>query len=218
MLDKSPLYSFTLPMTVANTPHNTQREMSGMDIRDVRLAQVIHGGISELNCADHQSFVHPQQQPRKSLHGMSPRPTKQVTSNLLTMHSTPDDITSSSDQPCVFLKQAPTTTTPQALIKWANHPSRLNGNKSLDAMAVQLQQARHRLGRHASAALTCLELFCMFMLSQISRFHSPWSCLTAIGSRTMFSSTPNFEYNIVAGLAFPFLNGLESTCRVHGNR
>ena len=45
MLDKNQLYSFSLPMTVANTPHNTQRDMSGMDIRDVRLVQVIHGGI-----------------------------------------------------------------------------------------------------------------------------------------------------------------------------
>ena len=33
-------------MTVANTPHNSHRDMSGMDIRDVRLVQVIHGGIS----------------------------------------------------------------------------------------------------------------------------------------------------------------------------
>ena len=32
LLDKNQLYSFTLPMTVANTPHNTQRDMSGMDI------------------------------------------------------------------------------------------------------------------------------------------------------------------------------------------
>ena len=35
------LYSFTLPMTVANTPHNTQRDMLGMDIRTFT-----HGGIS----------------------------------------------------------------------------------------------------------------------------------------------------------------------------
>ena len=47
----------------------------------------------------------------------------------------------------------------------------------------------------------------MFMLSQISRFHGPWSCLTAIGSRIMFNSTTTgrwpvpryFEYDIVAG-------------------
>ena len=46
LLDKNHLYSFTLPMIVANTPHNTQRGMSGMDIRDVCLVQAIHGGIS----------------------------------------------------------------------------------------------------------------------------------------------------------------------------
>ena len=46
MLDINQLYSFSLPMTVANTPHNNLRDMSGMDIRDVRLVQVIHGGIT----------------------------------------------------------------------------------------------------------------------------------------------------------------------------
>ena len=34
MLDINQLYSFTLPMTVASTPHNNLRDMSGMDIRD----------------------------------------------------------------------------------------------------------------------------------------------------------------------------------------
>ena len=43
MLDINQLYSFSLPMTLANTPHNNLRDMSGMDIRDVRLVQVIHG-------------------------------------------------------------------------------------------------------------------------------------------------------------------------------
>ena len=43
MLDVNQLYNFSLPMTVANTPHSNQRDMSGMDIRDVRLLQVIHG-------------------------------------------------------------------------------------------------------------------------------------------------------------------------------
>ena len=42
MLDINQLYSFSLPMTVTNTPHNTLRGMSGMGIRDVRLVQVIH--------------------------------------------------------------------------------------------------------------------------------------------------------------------------------
>ena len=46
MLDVNQLYNFSLPMTVANTPHSNQRDMSGMDIRDVRLVQVIHGGLS----------------------------------------------------------------------------------------------------------------------------------------------------------------------------
>ena len=43
MFDINQLYSFSLPVTVANTPHNNLRDMSGMDIRDVRLVQVIHG-------------------------------------------------------------------------------------------------------------------------------------------------------------------------------
>ena len=46
MFDINQLYNFSLPMTVASTPHNTLRDMSGMDIRDVRLVQVIHGGIT----------------------------------------------------------------------------------------------------------------------------------------------------------------------------
>ena len=94
--------------------------------------------------------VAPQQQPRiiQSLHGMSPPSVNQ------TAPQTPEDFIKhyswTSDQARVFLKQAPTTTTAPSLIKlikWANHPSRLNGNKSLDAMAVQLQQARQRLAK-----------------------------------------------------------------------
>ena len=46
MLDVNQLYNFSLPMTVANTPHSNQRDMAGMDIRDVRLIQVIHGGLT----------------------------------------------------------------------------------------------------------------------------------------------------------------------------
>ena len=76
---------------------------------------------------------------------------KQTAPKLLTMHSAPEDIikhyTWTSEQPRVFLKQAPTTAAAPALIKWANYPSRLNGHKSLDAMAVQLQQARQRLAK-----------------------------------------------------------------------
>ena len=45
-LDVNQLYNFSLPMTVANTPRNNLRDMSGMDIRDVRLVQVIHGGVT----------------------------------------------------------------------------------------------------------------------------------------------------------------------------
>ena len=54
MLDINQLYSFSLPMTVANT-----RDMSGMDIRDVRLVQVIDGGISNwlLRPFAHRRFV-----------------------------------------------------------------------------------------------------------------------------------------------------------------
>ena len=101
---------------------------------------------------DGKSFdVPPQQQPRiiQCLHGMSPPPAKQTTSKLLTTHSTPEDIIKhyswTSDQPHVYLKETPATTTMPSLIKWANRPSRLNGNKSLDPMAVQLLQARQRL-------------------------------------------------------------------------
>ena len=46
MLDVNQLYNFSLPMTVANTPHSNLRDMSGLDIRDVRLVQVIHGGLT----------------------------------------------------------------------------------------------------------------------------------------------------------------------------
>ena len=46
MFDVNQLYSFTLPMTVASAPHNNSRDMSGMGLRDARLVQVIHRGIS----------------------------------------------------------------------------------------------------------------------------------------------------------------------------
>ena len=65
------------------------------------------------------------------------------------MHSTPEDIIKhyawTSDQPRLYLKQSPTTTTVASLIKWANRPSRLNGNKSLESMSTQLFQARQRI-------------------------------------------------------------------------
>ena len=44
--DVNQFYNFSLPMTVANTPHGNLRDMSGMDLRDVRLVQVIHGGLT----------------------------------------------------------------------------------------------------------------------------------------------------------------------------
>ena len=90
-------------------------------------------------------------QPRiiQSLHGLSSPPSKPAASQLLTMHSTPEDVikyyTWTSDQPRLYLKQSPTTTTLASLIKWANHPSRLNGNKSLESMSTQLFQARQRI-------------------------------------------------------------------------
>ena len=304
MFDVNQLYNFSLPMTVANTPHGNLRDMSGMDLRDVRLVQVIHGGLTNwllrpfahgrfvtwegfrtrteallwstcskllrrsqslnlltlekdlantlgLNIDDfnqrikvhdhlanlvlqflqqHHTSLAPStqaddmvkkfndlnrahellqaqysaslrastsptmtnhkddaelttpppvnitpssspasslltasaaaldgksfdnvMQPRimQSLHGVSSPPPKPATSQLLTMHSTPDEVvkyyTWISDQPRLFLKQAPTTTTLASLVKWANHPSRLNGNKSLDSMATQLIQARQRM-------------------------------------------------------------------------
>ena len=43
MLDRNPVYS---SLTVANTPHNTKQDTACVDIRDVRLIPVIHGGIS----------------------------------------------------------------------------------------------------------------------------------------------------------------------------
>ena len=306
MFDVNQLYNFSLPMTVANTPHGNLRDMSGMDIRDVRLVQVIHGGLTNwllrpfahgrfvtwegfrtrtetllwstcskllrrsqslnlltlekdlantlgLNIDDfnqrikvhdhlanlvlqflqqhHTSLAPAAQtddmvkkfndlnrahellqaqysaslrastsptmtnqkddaelatpppvnltpssspasslptasaaaldgksfdsvvQPRimQSLHGVSSPPPKPAASQLLTMHSAPDEVvkyyTWTSDQPRLFLKQAPTTTTLASLVKWANHPSRLNGNKSLDSMATQLLQARQRMPR-----------------------------------------------------------------------
>ena len=319
MLDINQLYNFSLPTTVANTPRNNLRDMSGMDIRDVRLVQVIHGGLANwllrpfahgrfvtwegfrtrteallwstcskllrrlqsinlltvekdlanslgLNLDDfnqrikvhdhlanlvlqflqqHHATLTPSTQtddmvkkyndlnrvhellhtqysaslrastsptvpsqkddaelvtpppvnhtqslsppsslptasaaaldgksfdgavqPRiiQSLHGVSSPPSKPAASQLLTMHGTPDDvITWTSDQPRLYLKQSPTTTTLASLIKWANHPSRLNGNKSLDSMATQLLQARQRMPKRdaptfgAMAALWGLE-------------------------------------------------------------
>ena len=307
MFDVNQLYNFSLPMTVANTPHGNLRDMSGMDIRDVRLVQVIHGGLTNwllrpfahgrfvtwegfrtrteallwstcskllrrsqslnlltlekdlanslgLNIDDfnqrikvhdhlaslvlqflqqhhtsltpstqtddmvkkyndlnrahellqaqysaslrastlprwqakkmmqswlhrHRStthhprhlpapFLQPAQRPlmasrliaqcnlgsfslftecrhrrpSRRRHNCSPRTTT---------HSTPDEVvkyyTWTSDQPRLYLKQSPTTTTLASLVKWANHPSRLNGNKSLDSMATQLLQARQRM-------------------------------------------------------------------------
>ena len=183
MFDVNQLYNFSLPMTVANTPHGNLRDMSGMDIRDVRLVQVIHGGPSPTMASqkDDAELVTPPPvnhtqssspasslptasaaaldgksfdgaaQPRiiQSLHGVSSPPSKPAASQLLTMHSTPEEVvkyyTWTSDQPRLYLKQSPTTTTLTSLVKWANHPSRLNGNKSLDSMATQLLQARQRM-------------------------------------------------------------------------
>ena len=45
-LARNQLYSFTLRVSVANTPHTRERGMAELDIRDVRLVQAIHGGLS----------------------------------------------------------------------------------------------------------------------------------------------------------------------------
>ena len=57
MFDVNQLYCFTLPMTVASTPHNNSRDMSGMDLRDVRLVQVIHGDPRRGLALEHLSEV-----------------------------------------------------------------------------------------------------------------------------------------------------------------
>ena len=294
MFDVNQLYNFSLPMTVANTPHGNLRDMSGMDIRDVRLVQVIHGGLTNwllrpfahgrfvtwegfrtrteallwstcskllrpsqsinlltlekdlanslgLNIDDfnqrikvhdhlaslvlqflqqhhasltpstqtddmvkkhndlnrahellqaplprwqarkmmqswlhrHRSTTHnPRHLPAPSL---QPAPRPLMASRLIArcnpgsfslftecLHRRPSrrrhncspctacrkklsSTTHTSDQPRLYLKQSPTTTTLTSLVKWANHPSRLKGNKSLDSMATQLLQARQRM-------------------------------------------------------------------------
>ena len=55
--DRNQLYSFTLPVSVANTPHTRERGMAELDIRDVRLVQAIHGGLSNFN-AINMPFLH----------------------------------------------------------------------------------------------------------------------------------------------------------------
>ena len=45
----------------------------------------------------------------------------------------------------LLLQAGSHTSTPPSLTKWANHSTRLNGNKRLDPLATHLQQARHRL-------------------------------------------------------------------------
>ena len=45
LVDRNQLYSFTLPVSVANTPHTRERGMAELDIRDARLVQAIHGGL-----------------------------------------------------------------------------------------------------------------------------------------------------------------------------
>ena len=190
MFDINQLYSFSLPMTVANTPHNNLRDMSGMDIK-MTCSRSTTISIELTSCSRHSTRRHSElclllrcplrkmmqswshrlrsitrilrRQPARclrkvrrpltagrlmvhpritqSLHGLSPPPSKPSTPQLLTMHSTPEDIikhyTWTSDQPRLYLKQAPTTTTAPSLVKWANHSSRLNGNNALEPMAAQ---------------------------------------------------------------------------------
>ena len=47
--------------------------------------------------------------------------------------------------PRLFVKHAPTTSTPASWLKWANHPTRLNASRDLEPRAVLLQQARQRV-------------------------------------------------------------------------
>ena len=169
MFDVNQLYNFSLPMTVANTPHGNLRDMSGMDIRDVRLVQVIHGGLTNwlLRPFAHGRFV--------TWEGFRTRTEALLWStcskllrrsqslNLLTLEKdlantmglNIDDFNQRikvhdhlANLVLQFLQQhhtSPTTTTLASLVKWANHPSRLNGNKSLDSMATQLLQAKQRM-------------------------------------------------------------------------
>ena len=47
--------------------------------------------------------------------------------------------------PRLFVKHAPTTSTPASLLKWVNYPTRLNTSRDLEPRAVLLQQARQRV-------------------------------------------------------------------------
>ena len=141
---------------------------------------------------DGRSFDVPsQQQPRiiQSLHGLSTPPSKQATPQLLTMHSTPEDIikhyTWTSDQPRFYLKQAPTTTTVPSLIKWANHPSRLNSNKSLDPMAAQLLQARQRLPKGDAPTFASMASLCRLEPGHTTKLSDKALCLLIVAARLL---------------------------------
>ena len=54
--------------------------------------------------------------------------------------------------PHLFIKQAPTTSTPASVLKWVNHPTRLNASRDLEPRAVLLQQARQRVANGDAAS------------------------------------------------------------------
>ena len=93
MLDINQLYNFSLPMTVANTPHNNLRDMSGMDIRDVRLVQVIHGGLTCPKTAPEEQLRTPMSRPVRMCHATcgSTQTGKHEVINALALHYQPLD-------------------------------------------------------------------------------------------------------------------------------
>ena len=139
-----------------------------------------------------------------SLHGRSPRPPhdkKQDDPMLAATDSAHHALPSPSDQsspqetlehytwksptPRLFVKHAPTTSTPTSLLKWANHPTRLNASRDLEPRAVLLQQAPQRVANGDAASFPSMAAMWGLEPGCITKLADKALCILIVTARTL---------------------------------
>ena len=124
-----------------------------------------------------------------SLHGRSPRPPHDKKQDDPTLAATDSTLleyyTWRSPMPRLFAKHAPTTSTPASVLKWANHPRRLNASRDLEPRAVLLQQARQRVANGDAASFLSMATMWGLEPGYITKLADKALCVLIVTARTL---------------------------------
>ena len=90
-----------------------------------------------------------------------------------------------SPRPRLFVKHAPTTSTPTSLLKWANHPTRLNASRDLEPRAVLLQQARQRVANGDAASFPSMAAMWGLEPGYITKLADKALCVLIVTARAL---------------------------------